>query len=49
MSNAAGWACLVLIVLGVAMTFHRHLTGRIVGAILIVGPTALVLADDWLH
>lgn len=49
MSSAAGWFALLLIVLGFCMTFHRYLTGRIVGLVLVLGPAVLLLADDWLH
>lgn len=49
MSDAVGWFALLVVVLGVCMTFHRHLTGRVVGAVMVLGPIALLFADAWLH
>jgi hypothetical protein len=49
MSDSAGLLALLCAVLGVMMTFHRHLAGRIVGVVMVLGPLALMFADDWMH
>ena len=49
LSDSVGWFAFLSIVLGLCMTFHRHLTGRIVGLVLVLGPVVLLFADDWIR
>jgi hypothetical protein len=47
--SAVGVTWVVLLLLGIWMQWHRQLTARIAGVVLIVGPTAMVFADAWLE